>query len=180
MDPRGWSDWGTTILSAGEGMVVPRPHPAATPNAGAGGAAASATGSSVVPSGGGVGPPSLVVREQQSSSPSATPQAPPATCEGAIRAYRESNAGPSALPTTDSAQVAVLENGTYLRECDISQVRAVEVCAATREGQAVGVTVQTTPHLPDVEACIADAVRRLSFASSPRLDVSQASFRPRW
>lgn len=136
----------------------------------------------------GGGPPSeedLVVREQTVGSAAPRPSTPaPKTCEGAIRAYRESvmagDAGPP-RPVREGTYSAMLQNGVYLRECDVGDELGVDVCATIHHGKIVGVTVQTSPHHPEMERCLDRAVRELEVGEpSPDLDVSRAHFEPRW
>ena len=135
--------------------------------------------------GGSSGEEDLVVQEQSVGSAAPRPSAPaPKTCEGAIRAYRESvmagDGGPP-RPVREGTYAALLHNGVYLRECDVGDELGVDVCATIQHGKIVGVTVQTTPHRPRIERCLDRAVRALEVGeSSPDLDVSRAHFEPRW
>jgi hypothetical protein len=90
------------------------------------------------------------------------------------------DAGPP-RPIREGRYAATLQNGVYLRECEIGDELGVDVCAATRQGRIVGVTVQTTPHRRKIEHCLAQAIRAIEIDdSSPELDVSHARFEPRW
>jgi hypothetical protein len=53
---------------------------------------------------------------------------------------------------------------------------SVSICAAVQSGRVVGVTVSTSPGSERVRACVARAVRGLTFPSSPRLDVARTRF----
>ncbi len=127
----------------------------------------------------------LVVQEQSGGGAAATPTGPARmTCEGAIRAYRDAvlsgDAGPP-RPVGRDGHAAILENGIYLRECDVGDDLAVDVCAAIREGRVVGVTIQTAPHRPAVARCLARAVLAIELEDAePTLDVTQVRFEPRW
>jgi hypothetical protein len=53
---------------------------------------------------------------------------------------------------------------------------ALEVCAAVRDGRAVGITVVTRPADARVRACVRNAVAALPFPKSPRLDITRTRF----
>jgi hypothetical protein len=80
---------------------------------------------------------------------------------------------------TRDAYASILDNGRYLSGCRIPSSVRFEICAAVRDGRAVGVTVTTTPRNASVAACVRAAVSRLSFPVSPRLDVTRTRFEPR-
>jgi hypothetical protein len=82
--------------------------------------------------------------------------------------------GPADLPA--SAFGAVLDKGGYLNYCGIPATMTVRICAAVKNGRAVGVTVHTLPGNRDSALCVARAVARLSFPSSPRLDIARTTF----
>ncbi len=82
--------------------------------------------------------------------------------------------GPADLPA--SAFGAVLDKGGYLNYCGIPSTMTVRICAAVKNGRAVGVTVHTLPGNRDSALCVARAVARLSFPSSPRLDIARTTF----
>jgi len=52
----------------------------------------------------------------------------------------------------------------------------LNICAAVQNGRAVGVTVVTTPRNGRIASCVAAGVRRLSFPSHPKLDVTRTVF----
>jgi hypothetical protein len=103
------------------------------------------------------------------------------SCEAALAGYREeldmrqSRRAPD-LPA--SAFSAVLDNGAYLLPCGVPDAMSIDICAAVQRGRAVGVTVVTRPASGRVNACVARAVARLSFPTSPRLDVARTRFEP--
>lgn len=100
------------------------------------------------------------------------------SCEGAQAAYvEEMKMGPQGQADLTAGQFqAVLGNGAYLNACGVPESMGVSICAAVQNGRAVGVTVRTTPHNAGTAGCIAGAVRRLSFPSHPKLDVTRTSF----
>lgn len=71
---------------------------------------------------------------------------------------------------------SVLNDGAYLRACDLPATTEVRVCVAVQHGKAVGVTVESSPHDADLDACVASKVRGLSFPDQPRLDVTRTVF----
>lgn len=105
-------------------------------------------------------------------------------CEGAKEAYiKECTERPEACPAHDGsmdvsagAYGAVLNKGTYLNACGVPSSMAVTICAAVRDGRAVGITVTTTPGDEAIGGCVARAVQALSFPSSPLLDITRTTF----
>jgi hypothetical protein len=71
---------------------------------------------------------------------------------------------------------AVLNDGAYLGECDVPQSVKVSVCAAVKNGAALGVTVAMSPHDEALEKCVSAKIRALAFPSSPKLDVVKTEF----
>jgi len=71
---------------------------------------------------------------------------------------------------------SVLNSGSYIIGCGTPQSMHVNVCAAVQNGRAVGVTVSTEPPNGGIANCIANAVRRMSFPSNPKLDVATTRF----
>ena len=120
------------------------------------------------------------------ASPAPAAEAPTGTgssdglsCEAAAAANTDElrvggDRGPADLGAADYAKV--LNRGDYLSGCGVPDSARVEVCAAVRNGRAVGVTVRLTPSSPAVERCVARAVRRLAFPSHPRLDIARTRF----
>lgn len=107
--------------------------------------------------------------------------APPigASCESAIAAYHEEidvRNGHRSPDLPRSAFASVLEDGRYMAPCQVPAEMAVEICAAVQNGRAVGVTVVTHPANQRVRVCVANAVRRLSFPNSEKLDVTHTRF----
>ncbi|MCA9627699.1 MAG: hypothetical protein KC766_08540, partial [Myxococcales bacterium] len=101
------------------------------------------------------------------------------SCEAAIERYQEEIriGGPAAPPDLSRAHFAsVLENGSYFSHCGVPDAMSLEICAAVRDGRAVGVTIRSTPGDRRIQACVARAVRGLSFPAHPRLDVTRTRF----
>lgn len=115
------------------------------------------------------------------SAPGALETAGSHTCEGAIKSYRDEIVigGGRAAPDISRAQyAALLENGSWFRQCDVPSHVRLDVCVAVRYGRAVGVTIQTSPTHRAQERCVAAAARRLTFPSHSRLDVTNTTFTP--
>lgn len=70
----------------------------------------------------------------------------------------------------------VLNKGSYLNDCEVPADARVAVCAAVKEGRAVGVTVALSPSSPDVERCVAGKIRALGFPMHPKLHVARTTF----
>jgi hypothetical protein len=66
----------------------------------------------------------------------------------------------------------VLTNGSYVTACGAPLSMHVNVCAAVQNGRARGVTVTTEPPDGAISNCIADAVRKMVFPSSPKMDIA--------
>lgn len=102
------------------------------------------------------------------------------SCEAAYKDYSYEmsmgQSGPADL--TSGHYAAVLNSGSYFSHCGVPNSMGVNICAAVQNGRAVGVTVTTKPANGRVQGCIASAVRRLSFPSHPRLDVTRTTFAP--
>ncbi len=100
------------------------------------------------------------------------------SCEAAQAAYvEEMKMGSTGQADLSAGQFQqVLGNGSYLNGCGVPDSMSVNICAAVQNGKAVGVSVRTSPPNPKAQGCIAGAVRRLSFPSHPKLDVTRTSF----
>jgi len=100
------------------------------------------------------------------------------SCEAAQAAYMEEmRMGEKGRPDLTVGQLgAVLNTGSYLNSCGVPSSMSVNVCAAIQNGRAVGVTVTTKPRDGGKSSCIASQIRRLSFPSNPKLDVTRTSF----
>jgi hypothetical protein len=101
------------------------------------------------------------------------------SCEGAIATANEEmdlTKARGAPDVTRGAYAAVLEHGGYLRPCGVPSGMALDVCAAVRDGRAVGITVVTRPANAGVAACVRNAVAAIAFPKSPRLDVTRTRF----
>lgn len=102
------------------------------------------------------------------------------SCEAAQNAYvEEMKIGQKGQADLTAGQYgAILNSGRYLSACGVPESMGVNICAAVQNGRAVGVSVVTTPRNPGIAGCIAGAVRRISFPSHPKLDVTRTSFAP--
>ncbi len=101
------------------------------------------------------------------------------SCEQARARYIEeiNVGGPKGQADLTANQFgSVLNNGSYITGCGTPGSMHVNVCAAVQNGRAVGVTVTTEPPNGGIASCIANAVRRMSFPSNPKLDVATTRF----
>jgi hypothetical protein len=101
------------------------------------------------------------------------------SCDAVIAAANEvmdMTAARGAPDITRGAYASLLERGGYLAPCRVPESMALEVCAAVRDGRAVGITVVTHPGDARVRACVRNAVAALPFPKSPRLDVTRTRF----
>ncbi len=100
------------------------------------------------------------------------------TCEQAREQYVEEvdlqGGGAADLRADDFGRV--LNHGAYLEPCDVPQSSHLRICAAVREGAAVGVTVALEPPAPETEVCVAKQVRGLTFPSHPKMDFVTVRF----
>lgn len=116
----------------------------------------------------------------------ARPVAPPlqggssdgASCEQVIDANNEElTLGKKQEADLSHADLgAVLNNGAYLNDCDVPDKARLAVCAAVKEGRAVGVTVAMSPSDPEVERCVAGKVRALGFPIHQKLHIARTTF----
>ncbi len=101
------------------------------------------------------------------------------SCEQARARYVEeiSIGGPKGQADLTANQFgSVLNNGGYVVGCGAPQSMHVNVCAAVQNGRAVGVTISTEPPNGGIAGCVANAVRRMSFPSNPKLDIATTRF----
>jgi len=101
------------------------------------------------------------------------------SCEGAQAAYVEemSIGGPKGQADLTAGQYgSILNSGSYFSHCGIPDSMKLSICAAVQNGRAVGVSITTSPRDAGKSSCVASAVRRLSFPSHPKLDVTRTSF----
>lgn len=101
------------------------------------------------------------------------------SCEAAQAAYVEqmSIGGPKAQADLTAGQYgSILNSSSYFSHCGIPDSMKLSICAAVQNGRAVGVSVSTTPRDAGKAGCVASAVRRLSFPSHPKLDVTRTNF----
>lgn len=125
---------------------------------------------------------------ERPTSPSAEPSPPErelaeatsvTSCEAAIARNNDelSIGGPRGpADVTREAYAGILQNGRYLAGCSIPDRTVFEICAAVKQGRAVGVTVVSTPGSSELNACVKRAVSRLRFPQSPKLDVTHTRF----
>jgi len=85
-----------------------------------------------------------------------------------------SKGGPADLTAGDLGRV--LNHGTYLAACEVPGDTRVNICAAVKGGAVMGVTVSMTPASPELEVCVAKAVRGLAFPSHPKMDLVKTTF----
>ncbi len=101
------------------------------------------------------------------------------SCESARAAYVEQMnvGGPHGQADITAGQYGnVLNRGSYFAHCGVPDSMKLSICAAVQNGRAVGVTVVTTPRNGRIASCVASSVRRLSFPSHPKLDVTHTVF----
>ncbi|HEX2870520.1 MAG TPA: hypothetical protein VHP33_04675 [Polyangiaceae bacterium] len=127
--------------------------------------------------------------EDRPSEHAPEPNAPPATdrdapvavtsCEAAIARNNEQLTiggarGPADI--TREAYASILQNGRYLSGCSIPDRTVFEICAAVKDGRAIGITVVSSPSSSALNACVRNAVGRLKFPQNARLDVTHTRF----
>lgn len=130
---------------------------------------------------------SLFERADARPAPSESEPAPPevaapvavTSCEAAIARNNEqielgAPRGPADI--TREAYASILQNGRYLAGCSIPDRTVLQVCAAVKDGRAVGITVSSNPASSALNACVKNAVSRLKFPASPKLDVTHTRF----
>jgi hypothetical protein len=100
------------------------------------------------------------------------------SCEAALDSYNEDKSmGDEGQADITAGQYGrVLNSGSYFSHCGVPLSMSVSICAAVQNGHAVGVTVTTQPNDPKKAACVATAVRGLSYPSHPKLDVTRTRF----
>jgi hypothetical protein len=121
--------------------------------------------------------------------PNAEPPRAPATdpgaavvassCEAAIARNNEQleiGAARGAPDISREAYASILQNGRYLAGCSLPERTVFEICAAVKDGHAVGITVVSTPPNSKLNACVRSAVAHLKFPQNPRLDVTHTRF----
>jgi hypothetical protein len=114
--------------------------------------------------------------------PPETPRDAPtsvSSCEAAIARNNEQiNIGGARGPAdvTREQYAGILQNGRYLAGCSIPDRTVFEICAAVRDGRAIGITVTSSPANASLNRCVRRAVSSLKFPSNPRLDVTHTRF----
>jgi hypothetical protein len=113
--------------------------------------------------------------------PETAPEAPVAvsSCEAAIARNNEQmtiGAARGAPDISREAYASVLQNGRYLSSCSIPARTVFEICAAVKNGRAVGITVVSSPASSELNGCVRRAVSHLKFPSNERLDVTHTRF----
>ena len=104
---------------------------------------------------------------------------PVSSCEAAIARNNEQitiGAARGAADITRDAYASILQNGRYLAACSVPERTVFEICAAVKEGRAVGITVVSSPASPALNACVRGAVARVKFPSNQHLDVTHTRF----
>jgi hypothetical protein len=117
--------------------------------------------------------------EPRDEPPAARPVAALLSCEAAVARNEEQleiGAARGPADITRESFARVLQDGAYLRGCDVPERMVLEICAAVKQGRAVGVTVTTAPPSASVAACVRSAVARLGFPYGERLDVTHTRF----
>jgi hypothetical protein len=102
-----------------------------------------------------------------------------ASCEAAVARNNETielGAPRGPADVTREAYAGILQDGRYLSGCNIPDRSVFEICAAVKNGRAVGITVSSSPPNAALNACVRRAVSRLKFPSNPRLDVTHTRF----
>jgi hypothetical protein len=132
---------------------------------------------------------SLFERAEERPSKDTEPSAPPSfdrdtpvavtSCEAAIARNNEQLTiggarGPADI--TREAYAGILQNGRYLSACSIPDRTVFEICAAVKDGRAVGITVVSSPASSALNACVRNAVGRLKFPQNARMDVTHTRF----
>lgn len=121
-------------------------------------------------------------RERERVRPPPPAAASVSSCEAVVATANDVMDLTAARGTPDitrGAYASLLERGGYLLPCGVPESMALEVCAAVRDGRAVGITVVTRPADARVRACVRNAVAALPFPKSPRLDITRTRFEPR-
>jgi hypothetical protein len=121
-------------------------------------------------------------RERERVRPPPPAAASVSSCEAVVATANDVMDLTAARGTPDitrGAYASLLERGGYLMPCGVPESMALEVCAAVRDGRAVGITVVTRPADARVRACVRNAVAALPFPKSPRLDVTRTRFEAR-
>lgn len=122
-------------------------------------------------------PPALDSAAPSQAKPE--PRRPLISCEAAVARNNEqldigAPRGPADI--TREAYASILQNGRYLADCRVPERTVVEICAAVKQGRAVGITVVTNPARPALEACVRGRVAGLTFPNNERLDVTHTRF----
>jgi hypothetical protein len=125
--------------------------------------------------------PSPVPKPDAAPPPTSDPDAPVAvsSCEAAIARYNEQltiGAARGPADITREAYASILQNGRYLSACSIPERTVFEICAAVKDGRAVGITIVSNPASPALNGCVRKAVARLKFPQNSRLDVTHTRF----
>ena len=113
--------------------------------------------------------------------PANDPDAPAvaASCEAAIARNNEQltiGAARGAPDISREAYASILQNGRYLSGCSLPERTVFEICAAVKDGHAIGITVVSTPPSSKLNACVRRAVAHLKFPQNSRMDVTHTRF----
>ncbi len=113
--------------------------------------------------------------------PASEPDAPAvaSSCEAAIARNNEQltiGAARGAPDISREAYAGILQNGRYLSGCSIPERTVFEICAAVKDGHAIGITILSNPPISKLNSCVRSAVARLQFPQNSRLDVTHTRF----
>ena len=97
-------------------------------------------------------------------------------CDEALLDYSPTEQEEEAKSPSAGKYGAVLNRGSYFAHCHAPDSTRLSICAAIRNGKAVGVTVKTQPYQPELAECVAKSVRGLRFPSRSRMDVTKTTF----
>lgn len=102
------------------------------------------------------------------------------SCEKAIDENNETmNMGGKAKAELTPEQLGAplnANNGALVTGCGLASDANAEICAAVKQGKALGVSVKVTPQNNKVAACIDKATRRLKFPTDDRINVVKQKF----
>ncbi len=101
-----------------------------------------------------------------------------ASCRQARAAYHDAwaLAGAQRADLTNGQYGSVLARNRYFQSCRVPSRFEIKICAAVQNGEVQGATVRLSPRAPSYERCIEQGVRKLSFPSHPRMDVTTTTF----
>lgn len=71
---------------------------------------------------------------------------------------------------------APMKSSAFFSSCGLADSANAEICVAVKNGKPLGVSVKVAPNNNKVAACIDKATRKLTFPSSPKLDIVTQKF----